>query len=250
MITFTPLASSSVGNAYLVQCDGVGPLLIEAGIPVKKLRERLWARGVSLSDLAGCVVSHEHGDHAKAVKNLLKAGVEIYASVGTAKALGIEGHHRYAGLRQYRTSWSPSGCESFDKPGWKIVPVPLEHDATEPLGFFIDAPNREGALLFIPDTSYIRNRFEGVTICAIECNHVADILSENIQEGHVPVPVGRRVRRNHMSLDTVVSMLKANDLSRCREIWLLHLSDSNSDEARMIKAVQEATGIPCRVAAA
>lgn len=32
MIRFTPIASSSRGNAYLVEADGgVGPLLLEAG---------------------------------------------------------------------------------------------------------------------------------------------------------------------------------------------------------------------------
>ena len=108
---------------------------------------------------------------------------------------------------------------------------------------------REERLLFIPDTSHVMNRFKNVTILAIECNHVADILSDNIQEGNIPSVVGRRVRRNHMSLDSVIGMLKANDLSRCREIWLLHLSDANSDEARMIRTVQEQTGIPCRAAA-
>lgn len=57
---FTSLASSSKGNAYLVQSDGLAPLLIEAGIPIKQIREKLYAHGVSLSDLAGCLLSHEH----------------------------------------------------------------------------------------------------------------------------------------------------------------------------------------------
>jgi len=44
-------------------------------------------------------------------------------------------------------------------------------------------------------------------------------------------------------------MLKANDLSQCREIWLLHLSDGNSDENEMRRRVQEATGIATYIAA-
>jgi hypothetical protein len=100
----------------------------------------------------------------------------------------------------------------------------------------------------VSDTAYVKNRFVGVTILAIECNNIEEILSRNIVQGNIPAVVGRRVRRNHMNLGRVIDMLKANDLSQCREIWLLHLSDGNSDEARMIREVQEATGVPCYAA--
>jgi len=129
---------------------------------------------------------------------------------------------------------------------WRILPFSLEHDVPC-LGFFISAGNER--LLFVPDTSYVKHRFHGVNILCVECNHVGDILSENIQKGSLPQVVGHRVRRNHMSLETLIEMLKANDLSQCREIHLLHLSDGNSDEARMIKEVQESTGIPTYAAA-
>jgi phosphoribosyl 1,2-cyclic phosphodiesterase len=231
---FTPIASSSKGNAYLVEANGVGPLLLECGIPIKQLREKLH---FGLSGLAGCLISHEHGDHAKAAKDLLKAGVDIYTSPETAEALGINGHHRFV----------PVNAEHvYNISGWLVLPFDLHHDVPCH-GFMIASPDGD-RLLFIPDTSYIRNRFEGINLLAIECNHMADILSENIQGGHIPAVVGKRVRRNHMSLESVIGMLKANDLSGCREIWLLHLSDGNSDEARMIRAVQSATGIPCRAA--
>ncbi len=233
MITFTPIASSSKGNAYIVEASGVAPLLLEAGLPIKALREKL---GFGLSGYAGCLVSHEHLDHAKAVKDLLRAGIDCWMSPGTAGALGVGHHHRVhpllSGVTQAVGQWI---IRSFE----------LEHDAAEPLGFFIG--HGDERLLFIPDTAYVRDRFDGVTVAAIECNHVEDRLSENIQGGHVPAVVGRRVRRNHMSLGTVIDMLKANDLSRCRAIYLLHLSDANSDELRMKQEVQAATGIPVEI---
>jgi phosphoribosyl 1,2-cyclic phosphodiesterase len=229
-MNFMPIASSSRGNAYLVESHGVAPLLLECGISIKRLREKL---RFGVTGIAGCLISHEHGDHSKAVKDLLKAGVDVFTSAETAEALGVKGHYRLTQLT--------SGL-SIRIDDWLVLPFDLHHDVPTH-GFLIAAPDGE-KLLFIPDTSYIRNRFEEITILAIECNHVAEILSEHIIDGTVPQPLGRRVRRNHMSLSRVVDMLKANDLSRCREIWLLHLSDANSDEARMIKEVQEATGIP------
>lgn len=239
---FTPLASSSRGNAYLVEAEGVSPLLLEAGIPIRQLREKL---GFNLSGLAGCLVSHEHGDHAKAVKDLLKAGVDCWMSKGTATALGVVDHHRC--LSNFGTwgTWELFDNAINEKDHWRVKPFALEHDAAEPLGFLI--ANGDERLLFIPDTAYVENRFDGVTIAAIECNHISDILSNNIIKGSIPAVVGKRVRRNHMSLSTVLAMLKANDLSKCRAIYLLHLSDGNSDEQRMKREVQEATGIPVKI---
>jgi phosphoribosyl 1,2-cyclic phosphodiesterase len=241
-MNFTPLASSSAGNAYLLESQGVAPLLLDAGISIKRLRERLWKHGVSLPDLAGCLASHEHQDHCKAIDDLLRAGVDCYMSKGTAEIMGWDGHHRTNVFG--RTA--DGGYRAVDIAAqWVAMPFHLEHDAEEPTGFIV-APygTKDERLLFIPDTGFVRNKFKGVTILCIECNNLAEKLTANVLNGSVPAPVAHRVRRNHMELGTVINMLKANDLSKCREIHLLHLSDGNSDEARMVRAVQEATGIP------
>ena len=234
---FISFASSSRGNCYLLKSNDAQPLLIEAGLPIKQLRDKLREHGISLSNLAGCLVSHEHQDHAKAVKDLLLHGVDCYMSKGTAETLEVDYHHRVHPLYLDMTE----GIQL-----WRAIPFPMEHDATEPFGFFIR--HEKETLLFIPDTSYILNRFQGITMIAVECNMISDILNKNIQEGYLPPIVGKRVRRNHMSLENLKAFLMANDLSRCREIWLLHLSDGNSNEARMIKEIQETTGIPVHAA--
>lgn len=233
---FTSFASSSRGNAYLLQSEEAAPLLIEAGLPINRLRDKLRENGIALSDLAGFLVSHDHGDHSKAVKDLLKAGVDCWMSEGTAKALGVLEHHRLHIIFR----------QAFYAGDWWVIPFDLEHDAADPKGFFIAHGGER--LLFIPDTAYTENRFEAPTIIAVECNCIAELLSKNILEGHISAIVGKRIRRNHMSLENLIIMLKANDLSRCREIFLMHLSDGNSDEQRMIKEIQEKTGIPVHVA--
>lgn len=45
-----------------------------------------------------------------------------------------------------------------------------------------------------------------------------------------------------------IDELKANDLSKVREIWLLHLSDGNSDAERFKREVMELTGKPVYIA--
>ncbi len=238
MITFKPLASSSKGNCYLVMAPGTQPLLLDAGIPIKHIREKLTDYKVSISDLAGCLIDHEHLDHSKAVKDLIKVGVDCYMSRGTAMALDIDDHYRVCFLEKNK-------LHEILGTTWEILPFALKHDASEPLGFLI--AHGDERLLFIPDTAYIKNRFIGITIAAIECNFIGDILSENIRNGLSPV-IGHRIRHSHMSLETAMEMLKANDLSKCREIWLLHLSNSNSDEVQMKCKIQELMGIPVYIA--
>ena len=46
-----------------------------------------------------------------------------------------------------------------------------------------------------------------------------------------------------MSLRHLKEALLANDLSKTLKIVLVHLSDSRSDEQRMVKEIREATGI-------
>ena len=63
-MTFTSLASSSRGNAYVVS-DGETTLLLECGLSFRELQKRL---GYGVADITACLVSHEHQDHAKAAR--------------------------------------------------------------------------------------------------------------------------------------------------------------------------------------
>lgn len=226
MIEIRPLASSSAGNAYLVT-DGRSPLLLDCGLPVAQLKQ---ATGYRLSTLAGCLVSHEHGDHSKAAADLMRAGVDCYMSQGTADALRLSGHR----LKIVRA------LQQFSLGAWTVLLFDTIHDAAEPLGFLLAAVDEK--VLYLTDTAYCKYRFRGLTHIMVECNHSWDILRANAESGTVPAAMKRRVMKNHMSLSTVKGFLQANDLSQVREIWLLHLSDDNSDAEMFKREIQELTG--------
>lgn len=227
MIEIKPLASSSRGNCYYIT-DGVTPLLLECGIRFKDIQQGLNFR---LSEIAGCLVSHEHQDHAKAVKDLLKTGVDCYMSRGTAEALGVSGH---------RVKVIEHG-KKFQIDTWVILPFDAVHDAADPTGFLL--ANRDGEkLLFLTDTAYSRYRFRGLTHIMIEANYDEDLLQESVDNGLVSVEVKKRIRRSHFGLGHLKDFFRANDLSRVQEIWLLHLSDNNSDAERFKREIQELTG--------
>ena len=233
MIVFKCYASGSSGNLYTVS-DGQTTVMIECGLPWRKVREHLRFK---TSEIAAVLLSHSHADHSKSTKEAAKAGMDIYASRETFKALKLSGH-RYNEI---------ADNQQFSIGTWTILPFKTIHDTEGSLGYYMQ--NKEGeAFLFIPDTAYVTNRFANVTMIAVECNHIGELLSQNIQGGHIPAVVGKRVRRNHMSLQTVRNMILANDLSKCRAIYLLHLSDANSDEQHMKREIQEISGVPVYVA--
>lgn len=227
MIEITTLASGSKGNCYRVT-DGSTPLLLECGVRFPEIRKWL---GFRVQDLAGCLVSHEHQDHARAVGDMLHAGVDCYMSRGTQEALDVGGHRiKVIGAR-----------EQLSVGTWRVLPFETQHDAAEPLGFLL--VNEAGEkVLYATDTYYIRYRFPGLTHIMVETNYALDILDENVASGSVPKALKDRVLKSHFSLEHVKEFLAANDLSRVQEIWLLHLSDGNSDAERFKREIQELTG--------
>ena len=227
MIEITSLASGSRGNCYRIS-DGRTPLLLECGIPYRDIRREL---RFQMSEIAGCLISHEHKDHCLALKDMVKAGIDCYMSVGTARALGVESHRIiYARAKQ-----------QFKLHTWTILPFEIEHDAKEPLGFLLS--NEKGEkLLYATDTAYLRYKFPGVTHIMIECNYAEDLLDANIASGAIDPVMKHRLIRTHFSLGNVKEFLRANDLSKLKGIWLLHLSDGNSDAQRFKREIQEITG--------
>lgn len=227
MINIKTLASGSKGNAYLID-DGVSQLLIECGINYKDIQVAL---NFDTKRVVGCLLSHEHKDHSKGLKDVLRAGIDVFMSKGTAEAEGIK-HHRINIVENKK---------QFKVGTFTILPFDVEHDVNEPFGFLI-ANEQDDKLLFATDTYYIKYKFTGLTHLMIECNYSQTILDDNINTGVVPQVMKRRLMQSHFSLENVIEFLKANDLSKVDEIHLLHLSDTNSNELEFKNKIQEVTG--------
>lgn len=228
---FTALASSSAGNAYIVD-DQETRILLECGVSHRKLKQ---LSGFSLSQFAACLVSHEHKDHAKAVQELIKDGMAIYMSEGTADALETDCVNTVADLEQFNIG-------SMD-----IVPFATFHDAQEPLGFLIKSRVDGDVLAFATDTVNLRYKFPGLNILAIEANYDKAIL-ERCEK--MPEKVRHRITNSHMEIDTLCDYLRTMDLSACREIHLLHLSDATSHEGHFINRVKRCVPPGIQVSAA
>ena len=216
---FEALASSSSGNAYIVS-DRDTRILLECGVSHKKLQK---LSGFSLSEFKACLVTHEHKDHAKSVDELIRRGMKVYMSYGTAKALEAN-----------EAAMLVDHMEQFSVGSLDIVPFATFHDAAEPLGFLIKSRVDGDVLAFATDTVNLRYKFPGLNILAIEANYDKNILDRCEK---LPEKVRHRITNSHMEVDTLCDYLRSLDLSECREIHLLHLSDSTSREAEFVDKV-------------
>lgn len=225
-----PIASSSSGNCYKVS-NRDAALLIECGITIDKLKKAL---NYNFSDIKGVLITHEHKDHSKSAKDLNKLGLNIYATYGTFEEIGLIGKIIKKG-------------KIFKVGSFTIYPFETFHDCQEPCGFLIKCEITGAIILFATDTRYIKNRFKGVTNLMVECNYSEEALEMAIKENRTDLSRIRRLRESHFSLENLKEFIKCNDFSELEEVYLLHLSDENSDEEKFKKEIQKLTGVPVEV---
>lgn len=221
------ISSSSAGNSYILENENEA-LLIEAGVRFETIKKEL---NFNLNKVVACIITHEDGDHCKAVKDVMSAGITVYASAGTHKAMGTSSNHRAAVTDGSLKIAGGFQFKSFD----------VKHDAAEPVGYLIKHAET-GNVLFLTDTYFCEYSFSGLNNIIIEANYCQDILDENVKAGVLHEKLRNRIIISHMSIDTCIDLLKANDLSQVNNIVLIHLSDKNSNAVQFKQRVQEATG--------
>lgn len=227
-------ASGSSGNCYLVS-DEKTSLLLDAGIPAREISK---LSGYRLNEISACLVTHEHGDHCKAVNDLyMKYGVVSYLSKGTVK--GADEH-------PWKIKVPVEICKAKEPLSigtFVVQPFDVQHDAEEPLGFLLQSTESGERLLYFTDTYYLKYRFNHVNYIIGECNYVKSILEDNVKNGRIPPERASRTLRSHMSLEHLLEFLKANDLSELKQIYLAHISDANGNDQIMSDAVKKLLGV-------
>lgn len=224
-MTLRIVGSGSSGNCYILENDSEA-LIIELGVRFEEVKKAL---NYNLSKVVGCIVSHEHGDHAKYINEAVKCGLNVYATQGTIDAIGINSH-RLIIINE---------LEQTKIGAFRILPFSVKHDAAQPVGFIINH-KETGNILFITDTWYVSHRFDNIHNVIIEANYCNNIINERLKIDNRFLR--DRIIQTHMSIDSCVGLLKANDMSKVNNILLVHLSDSNSHEKQFIEKVRDATG--------
>ena len=225
------IASSSKGNCYILD-DGQTNLMIECGVGLNRIR----TEKINPNTINAILVTHEHKDHCKYWEQLYQYA-PIYATKGT-----IDEIKKDAKKYIFQYNLRAIDTEAPFKVGTFIIRAfKTEHDAVDPVGYYLYSTVTKERLLFATDTYFISSRFDNLNYILIECNYKKEYLDAN---ENLPKSARIRLLKSHFELSNVCEFLKANDLSKVKEIYLMHLSAGNSNADEFKKTIQELTGIP------
>lgn len=218
MATIKCLGSSSAGNCYILECNDE-ILIIELGISWKDILKGL---NYDLTKVVGCVVSHQHHDHAMSIKNALKSGLDVFSCAD------VQSVHPQVKVALKRKKQSVGH--------YKIQPIPLTH-IVECYGYLIEMPDGQ-KLVFCTDTSAIPYKFKGINHILVESNNDDDVIIDNLCDDKF----SQSRSSDHMELNKTIDFLNQNYSSELQNIVLIHLSKGNIDAGKAKSRVADELG--------
>jgi len=222
------VATGSHGNTYVLT-DKTGRLLmLDCGVPMPEI----WrAVGYKTAALDFCLVTHAHLDHSASAKKMLDAFMPVTMSSLTAQQLNIPLSSPMLKVRNEN--------ETLNVGNWTIQPFSTFHDAVGSLGYLIYNKADDITLAYVADSGHIKYTFPKLNVLISECNYDNSIeqRKDEIADRYL------RLRESHMSLDRLVSYLDKAKMPNLRNVVIVHLSDSNSNEAHMLDELRKKTGV-------
>lgn len=237
----TVLGSSSSGNCYCLSLNRkkLPPvhIMMEAGLPYHEIVKRSSHAGIDLNEIQAVLITHGHGDHCKSVKDLHKRRKKVYANEHVINNYGLD-----------RDNILKNNEIRIIAANTYVLPFDVEHDAPGSLGFIIKTECE--TILFVNDCKYFKKdlslfRFDYIFIESNYDGQVLHFAYENAKENDDKQNIVRyeRLFNSHMSLSNCIRHLKKLDLSKCKAIFLMHLSDRHANENKFKSEVKKATGI-------
>jgi len=221
MLEVAALGSGSSGNSVLVRSAST-TLLIDCGFTLKETRARLATLGVSLDNIDGILISHEHGDHVKGAGPISrKHPVPVWVTHGTFNGAR---DNRFPHVRVFNAH------ESFTIGDVHIDPFPTPHDAAESCQFVFESAGVRFAN--VTDlgacTPHVRAKLVGVDGLLVECNYDPDML----RNGPYPPMLQARIRSDwgHLGNDQAAELVAYLDHTKLQYILLGHLSEQNNTD--------------------
>ncbi|MFU8857475.1 MAG: MBL fold metallo-hydrolase [Deferrisomatales bacterium] len=220
------LASGSKGNSVYVGSRGRG-VLVDAGLPGRRLEERLAGAGLAPRQVGAVVVTHGHRDHF--------SGVGVWARRYRVPVYMTEACRRLA-----PAVLGPRGLQGVEvrvfEPGvpfrveeLELRPVSTSHDAPESVGFRIS--DGAAVLGFATDLGFashlVRHALAGADLLYLEANHDEDLL----WNGPYPWFLKQRIRsrHGHLSNGCCAELLGGLVHPGLRTVVLGHLSETNNE---------------------
>ena len=233
MLTFTTLASGSLGNAAVVSC-GDTHILLDAGISAKRISAGLAELGIGPRQLSAILLTHEHSDHVSGLRVLTKkAGAPIYATRPT-----LWEWYKRNRCDEVRELFRPQEAGTGVQIGalW-VESFPTPHDAAGSVGWSIAGEG--GRMVLCTDlghvTEPVRRAVAGCDLLVCETNHDVDW----VRSGPYSYYLKQRILGNygHLSNEAGAELAAFAVESGTRAVILAHLSQTNNTPVRAYEAV-------------
>jgi phosphoribosyl 1,2-cyclic phosphodiesterase len=213
-------------------------VLIDCGLNLRDTEKRLARVGLVPADLAGILITHEHGDHAGCAFDFAAAHrVAIYLTYGTLIALENDGKV-LDGVKKVLLQAKDPFCIG----DMEVAPFTVPHDAREPVQFVLsDGDARLGVLTDIGvSTPHVERTLSGLDALVLECNYDHDML----WAGPYPKWLKERIAGPFGHLDNRESerLLGALDRSKLKHVIGAHLSKHNNTPALARASLARALG--------
>ena len=223
------LASGSGGNACVVE-SGRTRVLVDAGLSAREIERRLEARSMAPESISAVFLTHEHNDHSSGAPVFTaRWDCPLYATCGTAEAIGLEGDLFTPFVRIL-----PGREGRLGDLGFRAFATP--HDAAESVAYAFEAGDARLVIasdLGRAETAFVDFLREATTLM-LEMNHDEDML----RDGPYTWPLKRRISGGlgHLSnVQSAEAILRSAGPKR-RRIVATHLSRTNNTP-ELVRAV-------------
>ena len=229
----TVFASGSSGNCLLLS-DGSDHILIDAGISLRRIEGALRQAGLSMKEIGGVLITHEHSDHISGLETMARRFDTPFFAPRTVSAR-LRG--RFPALEN-RFHTIPVG-EEFSIGGLRVTAFHTCHDTDESVGFRIRG---SGIYAHATDTGCVNEEILsfllGADTVLLESNHDLDML----RFGPYPVALKRRIlsSRGHLSNEDCARTALTLAHAGTSRIILGHLSRENNTPAKAMTETGQA----------
>lgn len=234
MLKICSFFSGSSGNCTYIESEK-GAILIDAGVSMKKIFEKLCQVGRKPQFIKAIFVTHEHIDHILSVGSIArKLSIPVYATKNTWRAM-------YKNIGRIE--------KDFIKPveyglnteieDMAVVPFKIPHDAADPVGYKIKSGDSEFAVA--TDIGEMNESiFLALSGCRgvlLEANHDVDMLIG----GSYPLNLKKRIRGKlgHLSNEEAALTCARLVSVGTKKILLGHLSEENNRPEIAFDTVKE-----------
>lgn len=239
MINLKCYASGSKGNLYLAS-NGKTNIILECGINKQAILKALNDNKLGFKNINACFCSHIHNDHSLSIKLLQDYEISCYCTYETAIKYDLDTTENYSQLYDNKIYKINNDIQ--------VLSFLVNHGNVECFGFVL--VDRDSKILFITDFMECKKKlnfdFDKVFI---ECNYLIDKLKEKmlLQENTEELESNNKYYRQfntHQSLDNCILHLKNINLSKCKEINLIHISEDVGNYTKMKDKVENEFNIP------